>query len=160
MQDKPDVQLRRTEIADLKVFFGFQRNKEARLLAAFTPDDPDNETAYLAKHTKFLSDPKINNQTILLGSAIVGSIAKFEIDGQAELTYWIDRNFWGQGVATRSLKSFLSSEAARPIFGRVAFDNFGSQRVLEKCGFLKIGTDRGFANARQEVIEEYVYKLS
>ena len=160
MQDKPDVQLRRTEIADLKVFFGFQRNKEARLLAAFTPDDPDNETAYLAKHTKFLSDPKINNQTILLGSAIVGSIAKFEIDGQAELTYWIDRNFWGQGVATRSLKSFLSSEAARPIFGRVAFDNFGSQRVLEKCGFLKMGTDRGFANARQEVIEEYVYKLS
>ncbi len=160
MQDKPDVQLRRTEIADLKVFFGFQRNKEARLLAAFTPDDPDNETAYLAKHTKFLSDPKINNQTILLGSAIVGSIAKFEIDGQAELTYWIDRNFWGQGVATRSLKSFLSSEAARPIFGRVAFDNFGSQRVLEKRGFLKIGTDRGFANARQEVIEEYVYKLS
>lgn len=43
---------------------------------------------------------------------------------------------------------------------RVAFDNFGSQKFLEKCGFVKIGKEQGFANARQEVIEEYVYKLS
>jgi RimJ/RimL family protein N-acetyltransferase len=42
----------------------------------------------------------------------------------------------------------------------VAFDNQGSQKVLEKCGFVKIGTDKGFANARQAEIEEYIYKLS
>ena len=50
-------------------------------------------------------------------------------------------------------------ENNRPIFGRVAFDNFGSQKVLEKCNFLKIGTDKGFANARQAEIEEFIYKL-
>ena len=51
----------------------------------------------------------------------------------------------------------------RPILGRVAFDNFGSQKVLEKCGFIKIGSDKGFANARQTDrqtdIEEFIYKL-
>jgi RimJ/RimL family protein N-acetyltransferase len=58
------------------------------------------------------------------------------------------------------LKEFLSVEQTRPIYGRTAFDNYGSQRVLEKCGFVKTGMDRGFANARQEEIEEYIYKLS
>jgi [ribosomal protein S5]-alanine N-acetyltransferase len=55
---------------------------------------------------------------------------------------------------------FLTIENTRPIFGRVAFDNIGSQRVLGKCGFVKIGADRGFASMRGEEIEEFIYKLS
>jgi [ribosomal protein S5]-alanine N-acetyltransferase len=47
----------------------------------------------------------------------------------------------------------------RPVFERVAYDNAGSQKVLERSGFVKIGTDKGFANARQAAIEEYIYKL-
>ena len=91
---------------------------------------------------------------------IVGSIAKFVMNGEAEITYWIDRNFWGQGIATKALKEFLTVETVRPIFGRVAFDNFASQKVLEKCGFVKIGSDKGFANARQAETEEFIYKLT
>jgi len=48
----------------------------------------------------------------------------------------------------------------RPIFGRTAFDNFASQKVLEKNGFVRIGKDKGFANARQAETEEFIYKLS
>ncbi|WP_236668947.1 GNAT family N-acetyltransferase [Hymenobacter rubidus] len=76
------------------------------------------------------------------------------------VTYWIDKEFWGQGIATAALHEFLQLEPARPIYGRTAFDNQGSQKVLEKCGFVKTGTDKGFANARQAEIEEYIYKLS
>jgi ribosomal-protein-alanine N-acetyltransferase len=47
--------------------------------------------------------------------------------------------FWGKGIATKALTEFLNIETIRPIFGRVAFDNFGSQKVLEKCGFDKVG---------------------
>jgi RimJ/RimL family protein N-acetyltransferase len=50
-------------------------------------------------------------------------------------------------------------EQARPLGARVAFDNFGSQRVLEKNGFIRIGSDSGFANARQAEIEEFIYQL-
>jgi RimJ/RimL family protein N-acetyltransferase len=96
----------------------------------------------------------------MVGDRIVGSIAKFVIEDDAEITYWIDRNFWGQGIATKALKDFLAVETTRPLFGRTAFDNFGSQRVLEKCGFVKTGTDKGFANARQAEIEEFIYKLA
>jgi ribosomal-protein-alanine N-acetyltransferase len=159
MQNR-QLKLRRTEQPDLEFFFQFQLDKQANYLAAFTPKDPTDKEAYIEKYTKHLNDPAINMQTILVDETIAGSIAKFEMGGDAEITYWIDRNFWGKGIATAALKSFLTIENSRPIFGRVAFDNPGSQKVLEKCGFVKIGTDKGFANARQTEIEEFIYRLA
>ena len=149
-----------TEKNDLNAFFQFQLDKEANYIAAFTAKDPNDKTAYLEKYTKLLTEPTVNMRTIKVNDVIAGSVSKFVMENAAEITYWIDRNFWGQGVATTALKEFLKTEQIRPIYGRVAFDNYGSQKVLEKCGFVKIGKDRGFANARQSEIEEYIYKLS
>lgn len=157
--DKSDIKLRPTEIADLDILFQFQLDKEGGYLAAFMPADSSDKVAYIAKYTKLLKDPNINNQTITLDKIIVGSIAKFVIEGDTEITYWIDRKFWGKGIATKALNEFLTIVTTRPIFGRVAFDNLGSQKVLEKCGFRKIGSDKGFANARQMEIEEFIFKL-
>ena len=157
--NKVDIKLRQTEISDLEALFQFQLDKEGGFLAAFMPKDPTDKAAYINKYTKLLNNPTVNNQTIILNNTIVGSISKFVMEGDNEITYWIDRKFWGQGIATKALKEFLTLEPIRPIFGRVAFDNFGSQKVLEKCGFIKIGTDKGFANARQMEIEEFIYKL-
>ncbi|CAN5455894.1 hypothetical protein BH10BAC3_BH10BAC3_24620 [soil metagenome] len=95
--------------------------------------------------------------TIKANDEIVGSIAKFVMENEAGITYWIDKKFWGQGIATTALKKFLKIELTRPIYARAAFDNYGSQKVLEKCGFIKVGTDKGFANARQAEIEEYIF---
>lgn len=153
------VSLRQTKEDDLVFFFQFQLDEEANYLAAFTAKDHTDPIAYHQKYAKFLHDPTINMQTILVNNTIAGSIAKFEIEGEAEITYWIDKAYWGQGIATTALNCFLAIEKARPLFGRVAFDNTGSQKVLEKCGFIKIGTDKGFANARQTEIEEFIYKL-
>ncbi len=155
-----DIKLRPTEISDLDILFQFQLDKEGGYLAAFMPKNPTDKAAYIDKYTKLLSDTTVNNQTIILDNIIVGSIAKFIMDGNTEITYWIDRKFWGQGIATQALKKLLANETIRPIIGRVAFDNFGSQKVLEKCGFDKVGSDKGFANARQEEIEEFIYKLT
>lgn len=154
------ITLTKTEKEDLHSFFQFQLDKEANYLAAFTAKDPTDKTAYIEKYSKFLNDPTINMRTIKVNGVIAGSLAKFEIEGEPELTYWIDRTFWGQGIATSALSNFLKTETIRPIRARVAFDNYGSQKILEKCGFVKIGTDKGFANARQAEIEEYIYKLS
>jgi [ribosomal protein S5]-alanine N-acetyltransferase len=155
-----NIKLRPTIVEDLDTLFLFQMDKDGGYLAAFMPEDPTDKTAYINKYTKLLSDPTVNNQTIILDNTIVGSIAKFVMNGDAELTYWIDRQFWGQGIATQALTLFLAIENYRPIFGRVAFDNFGSQRVLEKCHFVKVGADKGFANARQTEIEEFIYQLT
>lgn len=154
-----NIRLRPAEIGDLEIFFEFQLDEEGSYLAAFTPKDGKDKVAYVSRHTNYLNDPTINNQTILVDNEIAGSIAKFMMQGDAEITYWIDKKFWGKGIARKALELFLELETTRPLFGRVAFDNIGSQKVLEKCGFEKIGSDKGFANARQEEIEEYIYRL-
>jgi RimJ/RimL family protein N-acetyltransferase len=159
MADKMDIKLRQTELTDLDQLFLFQLDEEAGYLAAFMPKDHTNKDAYIKKYTNILNDPNKTIRTILVDGHIAGSVSKFVMEGDAEITYWIDKKFWGQGIASNALTNFLKIESTRPIFGRVAFDNVGSQRVLEKCGFIKIGTDSGFANARQAEIEEFIYKL-
>lgn len=159
MMPNPEITLRKTVLPDLEFFFLFQLNEEANYLAAFTAKDPTDKTAYLQKYTQLVNDPAINMQTILVGEIIVGSISKFEMEGRAEITYWIDKPFWAKGIGTQALTLFLNNETTRPIFGRVAFDNTSSQKVLVHCGFIKIGTDKGFANARQAETEEFIYIL-
>lgn len=157
---KNNITLTETEKEDLNTFFQFQLDQEANYLAAFTPANSNDKNAYLEKYTKHLADPTINMRTIKVNDVIAGSIAKYVMENEAEITYWIDRKFWGQGIATIALQSFLKIEKVRPIFGRAAFDNCGSQKVLEKCGFVKTGTEKGFANARQTEIEAFIYQLS
>jgi RimJ/RimL family protein N-acetyltransferase len=52
----------------------------------------------------------------------------------------------------------MASDLAQ-MAARVAYDNVASRRVLEKCGFRFIATDRGFAQARSAEIEEHVLRL-
>ncbi len=155
-----NITLIKTVIEDLETLFKFQLDKEANYLAAFTSKDPNDKAAYIEKYSKHLSDPAINMWTILANNEIAGSIAKYVIESDAEITYWIDRKYWGRGIATNALTKFLMIEQTRPLYGRTAYDNYGSQKVLEKCGFKRIGKDKGFANARQTEIEEIIYKLS
>ena len=153
------ITLTETTTDDLHLLFEFQLDEEANYLAAFTAKDTSDKVAYLEKYTKHIADPTITMRTIKANDEIVGSVAKYMMEGDAEITYGIDKKYWRQGIASTALADFLKIELARPIFGRVAFDNYGSQKVLEKCGFIRIGSDRGFANARQAEIEEFIYKL-
>ena len=154
-----EIELKHTNQNDLETLFLFQLDKDANYLAAFTSKNPSDKNAYIEKWTRILSDEKVNIKTILLKKKIVGSIAKFEMDGNAEITYWIGKDFWGKGIASNALKQFLEIEKTRPIFGRIAFDNLGSKKVLESCEFSKIGIEKGFANAREKEIEEFIYEL-
>ena len=155
----PELNIRPTKTSDLETLFQFQLDKDAGYMAAFMPKDPADKEAYLKKYAALLIDPSVKNKTILIGSQIVGSIGMFMLNGEMEITYWIDKEFWGNGIATSVLRQFLSLESVRPVFARVVFDNFGSQSVLEKCGFIRVGSDKGFANARHAVVEEFIYKL-
>ncbi|MBE0649495.1 MAG: GNAT family N-acetyltransferase [Bacteroidales bacterium] len=155
-----NISLKPTELSDLEFFYQFQLDESAIYMAAFTPENPNDKAAYMNKYSALLKDPSITMRTICFGEEIAGSIAKFVMEGDAEITYWIDGKYWGKGIATKALKEFLKIENTRPIFGRVAFDNIGSQKVMEKCGFSKIGHEKSFANARKKEIVEYIYKLS
>lgn len=46
-------------------------NKEASYLAAFTPKDANDKTAYLEKYMKHLADPSINMRTIKVNKLLL-----------------------------------------------------------------------------------------
>lgn len=104
---KYKVKLTETETEDLNAFFQFQLDKESNYLAAFTSKNPNDKTVYFEKYKKHLSDPTVNMRTIKANDEIAGSISKFIMENEAEITYWIDKKFWGQGIATTALKKFL-----------------------------------------------------
>lgn len=99
-------------------------------------------------------------RTIEVDGEVAGSVLVHNWFGDPEVTYWIGREHWGKGVATTALNEFLDLVQVRPLFARVAHDNVGSRRVLEKCGFVMTGSETGYSNARGEEIEELVLTLS
>lgn len=153
------IELRPVERGDLDVFFDHMQDAEAVWMAAFTPPDPSDRETFDAHWNRLFADESIRKCTILLDGVNVGSIASFEMFGDREITYWIDRAVWGRGIATEALRQFLDMETTRPLFGRAAKDNAGSTRVLLKCGFVHVGEDRGFSNARNEEVDEIVLWL-
>ncbi len=159
MSPKPTITLRPIQPGDLEVFFHNQLDPVANQMAAFTSKDPTDRAAFDAHWEKIIADETVFNRTILVDGQVVGSVLKYEMMGDSEVSYWIDRQFWGQGITTTALLLFLEELTTRPLYGRAAADNLGSIRVLEKCGFQKIGVEHGFANARGEEIEEVVFRL-
>jgi RimJ/RimL family protein N-acetyltransferase len=156
-----DILLREVTEDDLVIFFEQQQDPVANWIAAFTVKDPKDWAAFAAKWAKILSDRTVTAKTIVCGGLVAGNISTFIApwSGQREVTYWVGREYWGRGVATEALAEFVGQLAERPLQARAAADNLGSIRVLEKCGFIRIGRDRGFAEARGEEIEEVVLEL-
>ena len=145
---------------DLPLFFDFQLDPDANYMAAFTAKDPTDLEAFAAHWQSIMVDPTTINRTIVCDGQVVGSVASYEESGRPEVTYWIGKAYWGRGIGTWALTAFLvQANTARPIYARVAKDNLGSRRILEKCGFQVISETRGFANARGEEIDELLLEL-
>ncbi|MFT3830336.1 MAG: GNAT family N-acetyltransferase [Opitutaceae bacterium] len=153
------VTLREVESSDLETFYRQQLDPEANWMAAFVGIDPRDRAAFDAHWGKILQAPRITQRTILAADQIAGHVACFPDGEKLEVTYWLGREFWGRGIATRALAQLLRLVVVRPIFARTAADNRRSLRVLEKCGFRIMGTDKGFANGRGAETEEYLLRL-
>ena len=154
-----DLLLRDVMEDDLPIFFEQQLDSDANHMAAFTAEDPADRDAFTAHWNKILGDDTATNKTIIFAGRVVGHAASFKRLGKPEVTYWIGKEYWGQGLATRALAALLSQVKERPIYARAAKDNTASIRVLEKCGFEISGEDKGFSHARGQEVEEYILEL-
>ena len=145
---------------DLPIFFEQQLDMEANYMAAFTAKDPTNREAFTAHWDRILANETVILKTIIFDGQVVGSVSSYEEEGKPEVTYWLGKEYWGKGIATWALKEFLTyNNKTRPIYARVAKDNLGSRRVLEKCDFKIIRESKGFANARGQETEEFLLEL-
>lgn len=67
------------------------------------------------------------------------------VDGAPEIGYCLSRRLWGQGLMTEVCKAFvqhLFGLGYQKVVIKAAVDNIGSNRVIQKCGFRFIKTER------------------
>ena len=152
--------LREVRDTDLDVLFAHWTDPEANRMAAFAPADPSDREAFDERWRRIRESDDSTALVIEVDGEVVGSIGSWTNEGEREVTYWIGREHWGRGIATRALAEFLADvERTRPLQASTADDNVGSQRVLEKCGFRRVGVRRAFATSRGEELDEVLFRL-
>jgi RimJ/RimL family protein N-acetyltransferase len=156
----PTVVLRLVNESDLDGIFEQMRDPESVQMAAFTTEDPNDRAAFDSHMNALLSSPDVTVRAIMYDDRLAGTIGRFVLEGVTEVTYWVDRSFWGKGIASRALALLLEDVSVRPVRARVASDNVGSLRVLQKAGFEAVGTEVSYATARDAEIEETILELS
>ena len=129
-----NVRLRDVEPNDLPVFYEQQLDPDATRMAAFPARDRASYDAHWERN--ILGNPDAIAQTILVDDdEVAGNIGSWSQESIRLVGYWIGKEYWGRGVATRALTAFLHHVTERPLHAHVVEHNVGSIRVLEKCGF-------------------------
>lgn len=113
-----DLILRDVTESDLLIFFEQQLDLTANHMAAFTAKDPADRDELSAHWKRILGDQRTTIKTILSKGQVVGSVASYTDSsfGKPEVTYWIGKEYWGRGLATKALSERLTQLSTRPIY--------------------------------------------
>lgn len=155
----PAIALRPLEAADLDTVFVWESDPSAVELAAFTRAEPGDRAAFDEHYARIMARDDVRQRAITLDGELVGTIATFTIEGDRELSYWVDPAHWGQGIASAAVRLMVLDEPIRPLFARVAEYNLGSRRVLERAGFVQIGEEVSWADGVGRDVLERIYRL-
>jgi RimJ/RimL family protein N-acetyltransferase len=153
------ITLRALREDDLDDLFRWESDPTATSMAAFTRANPADRAAFDAHYHRVRSDANNTNQAIEEDGVLAGMIASFTVEGDRELTYWIDPVRWGRGIASEAVRAFIERETQRPLFARAAAHNIGSSKVLLRNGFMKIGEETSWAAGLGQDVLEHIYRL-
>lgn len=137
------IHLRRTLHSDVPALFDIQLDSAGSQLAGTKPRD---RAAFEARWNEILapapdhpasliSPTGVTPRVIIADGVLVGSINITPQDGFDWIGYWLAREHWGRGIATRAIALLLAEYAARPLYARVVTYNVASLRALERNGF-------------------------
>lgn len=115
---------------------------------------------FVAHAARIHVDETVTNRTIVVDGQVAGSIVCWlDETGERDIGYWLGREYWGRGLATRAVTAFLELVLDRPLHARVAKHNAGSLRVLEKCGFAIVGEDVFPSIDGTDDVEDWILRL-
>ena len=143
------VELREIREADVPTLFAHQADPEANAMAAFPARD---EPAFREHLARVFANPASIIRAVVSGEVLVGEIGSWDDEGARKVGYWIGREHWGNGYATAALHRLITIDTARPLWAHIADHNVGSQRVVERCGFV-------LDHSVQEDVLERIYVL-
>lgn len=154
-----DLELRDFVDSDAGPLFEWMRDPESVRMAAFTTADPDDRAGFDRWLSRNRGNPDVIMRSIWVSAEFVGSISSFTIEGDREVSYWVDRAAWGRGIASRALTAMLELDATRPLMARAATANLGSAAVLRRAGFVEVGRNVDFAAGVDADVEETIFRL-
>lgn len=154
------ITLREVRDSDLNTFWDHLSDPAAQHVAAFTGKYHYDRGHFDDHWARIRAAPDVVMRTVLADGEVAGHVAVYGPEDGREVTYWIGREHWGRGIATAALAALIEIVGTRPVYAHAVADNTGSIRVLEKCGFVITGHDRGFAQARESEIGEVLLTLS
>ena len=103
---------------------------------------------------------------LLSSSKGIGRVRVRRIDGPNSwnIGYWVHPDYWGNGYATEAAKAvlnFIDSElSAETVRTAHAIANAASQRVIEKLGFIRTGTNPCGFRKQGKPVPEYEYVIN
>src|SRR5436309_15573532 len=111
-----EVSLRDVVDADVPLSVVHELDPAANFMAAFTARDPTDQDAFAAHWKRILSADTVIVKTIVFEDNVVASVPKFVATefGKPDVTYWIGKEYWGMGLATKALSKYLSEIRERP----------------------------------------------
>ncbi len=152
------VRLRPVEPADLPAIFQMQLDPEGNRMAMVKPR---NAEAFRAAWEGNFNNPLVVPRVIVSGgSPMLGLISCFQRDGLDYVGYWIEREHWGKGLASRALTLLLEEVTRRPLYARVAATNPASLRVLTRNGFTEVSREWSQETDRLLACDEVILRLT
>lgn len=129
-----NIYLRDVTADDLPIFYEHQADPIASQMVADDYMVRDWED-FMAHCDRIQANKSNIVRTIVCEGQVAGNVASFFTQGKREVGFWIGREYWGRGIATKALEMLLQEVEVRPLYGITTKKNVASQRVLEKCGF-------------------------
>src|SRR4051812_44614122 len=120
LQSTESVVLRNLVADDLPALFEIVSDPEANRMAAFIPRDWET---FMAHWTNILANPNVVTKAIVADGRFVGQIALFQRDEEHCIGYWIAKQDWGRGYASRALELMLNEISVRPLHAYAAKAN-------------------------------------
>lgn len=160
------VYLRPTLHADIPRLFEIQLDPAGNDLAGTKPRDL---AAFTARWDDILGTPTtppgptgVTPRVIIADGVLAGSINIFRPDDEPEanfIGYWLAREHWGRGIATRAIALMLAESPIRPLFARVISHNAASLKALTRNGFEVVSRDTRPATDRYAGGEVYTLRV-
>jgi len=152
---------------DIKALYPLGNNKDISWMSGGGLTYPLTYDEFRTKKTISLSKAigEMQSYVIRDNNIAVGSIGYFKRteDAPLEIGYWIGKDYWGKGIATKALNLAVDAMRANGITGKLVattmIDNLSSRHILLKCGFKEIGTERFMSPARCVEVEGAVHAI-
>lgn len=162
-----EFKLRKWNLNDLESLVKYANNSKiaANLTDQFPyPYTRENGEAFIQMAS--MDNPNRIFAIEINGEAVGGIGLHFQTDihkKNAELGYWIAEPYWGKGIMTNAVLKILdygfNTFEIERIFARPFGTNFGSQKVLEKAGFILEGKFKKTLYKNGEYLDELIYAV-